>query len=397
MASNRTFRHSEPADAGSARPGDSAAAAKAQRGDDVAFGLRSLEPWVGWAVAAYTALLAMGAPNSEMLWLFAIYAALVGKWAEHVPARQQLSLFGRALALLAGAFVLHSYSGTDPGGRGDVFFVWLVITTTSYAFLLRPGWAWSLLVLGLFTYFLSWLELPPPDAWAVMLGQAGFLCIVTPMLAMRFGAVLRRTHHAVDDQLTDTATGLFNRAGLLQHGEELAQAARRDRQAVTLALFDCASLGAIFELQGRTAGRKARAHWVARLRQLAGDRGLVGRTGATQFAMVVPGAVAAKVLRQIERELGTPARLAVAGLKGAIEPKSLVRDLGATETLAALYDAMEVELLPQGVEQAVRDSEPALEETLLTRIDLESVLSVTEYEGNGFAATDVMHTRPAGA
>jgi GGDEF domain-containing protein len=394
MASTRS-RHSEPADSGNVRTDAPAVTRESRRDDNVAFGLRALEPWAGWAVAAYTALLAMGAPNSEMLWLFAIYAALVGKWAEHVPARHQLLLFGRALALLAGAFVLHSYAGTEVGGRGDVFFVWLVITTTAYAFLLRTGWAWSLLALGLVSYFLSWRDAPPPEAWAVMLGQAGFLCIVTPMLAMRFGAALRRTHHAVDDQLTDSATGLFNRTGLLQHGEELVQAARRDRQAVTLALFDCASLGAIFELQGRTAGRKARAHWVARLRQLAGDRGLVGRTGATQFAMVVPSAVAAKVLRQIERELGAPARLAVPGLTGAIEPKCLVRDLGATESLAALYDAMELEQLPQGVEESVRDSEPA-EEILLTRFDLESVLSVTEYEGNGFAATDVMHTRPAG-
>ena len=394
MASNETFRHSEPAEPGSARLG-AAAASQSPREDNVAFGLRALEPWASWAVAAYTALLAMGAPNSEMLWLFAIYAALVGKWAEHVPARQQLLLFGRALALLAGAFVLHIYAGTGAGAGSDVFFVWLVITTTSYAFLLRTGWAWSLLVLSLFTYFLSWLEIPPPDAWAVMLGQAGFLCIVTPMLAMRFGALLRRSHHAAEDLLTDSATGLFNRAGLLQHGEELAQAARRDRQAVTLVLFDCASLGAIYELQGRSAGRVARAHWVARLRQLAGDRGLVGRTGATQFAMLVPGAVAAKVLRQVERELGSPARLAVPGQRGAIEPKFLVRDLGASQSLAALYDAMELELQPQGVEQAVRDSQPPAEEMLLTRFDLESVLSVTEYEGNGFAATDVMQTRPA--
>jgi len=394
MASNRTFRHSEPADSGSARL-VAAAAAPSPREDSVAFGLRTLEPWGAWCVAAYTALLAMGAPNSEVLWLFAIYAALVGKWAEHVPARQQLMMFGRALALLAGAFVLHIYAGSGPGPGTDLFFVWLVITTTSYAFLLRTGWAWGLLLLSLFTYLLSWLEIPPPDAWAQMLGQIGFLCIVTPMLAMRFGALLRRSHHAAEDLLTDSATGLFNRAGLLQHGEELAQAARRDRQAVTLALFDCASLGAIYELQGRAAGRVARAHWVTRLRHLAGDRGLVARTGATQFAMLVPGAVAAKVLRHIERELGTPARLAVPGQKGAIEPKFLVRDLAASQSLAAFYDAMELELQPQGVEQAVRDSEPAVDDMQLTKLELQSVLSVTEYEGNGFAATDVLQTRPA--
>jgi GGDEF domain-containing protein len=364
-------------------------------GNDVAFSLRALEPWIGWAIAAYTALIAMGAPKSEVLWLFAIYAALVGKWAEQVPARHQLLLFARALALLAGAFVLHSYAGTDPGGRGYAFFVWLAMVTTSYAFLLRPGWAWSVLALGLFAYVLSWLEMPPPDAWIVLLGQAGFLCIFTPLIAMRFGAVLRRTNHVVEDQLTDSTTGLFNRAGLLQHGEELVRAARRERQAVSLALFDCASLGAIYELQGRSAGRKARAHWVKRLRQLAGDRGLVSRTGATQYAMLVPGVVAAKVLRHIERELGAPSRVAVPGTQGVVEPKLLVRDLGRDETVAALHEAMEYELLPQGIEQAVRDSEPVEELAVLTRFDLDSVMSVTEYEGNGFAATDVMMTRPA--
>lgn len=367
----------------------------APRTNSVAFGLRQLEPWVGWAIGAYTALMAVGGENSGTLWLFAIYAALVGKWAEHKPARDQLHLFARALALIAGAFVLHSHAGTDPGGRGDVFFFWLAIATASYAFLLRAGWAWGTLALGLFAYVLSWMEAPPPDAWLVLVSQGGFLCIFVPMVAMRFGAVMRRSHGVVDDQLTDKATGLLNRAGLLQHGDELAAAALRERQSVALALFDCASLGAVYEFQGRGVGRKVRDAWVRELKRLAGDRGLVGRTGPTQYAVVLPGVSATRAQRLVERELGAPMRIELPGTRVAFEPKLAARDIERELPLAALFDLMEQDLMPQGVQQAVADSEP-MQESVLTRIDLGSILSVTEYEGNGFAATDVM-SRPAAA
>lgn len=388
--------------ANSSRPGLLQAAADAapprapqqRRTRDVAFSLRGVEPWIGWAIAGYTALLAMSTPHSEWLWLFVIHAGLVGKWAEMNPARRQLQLVGRALALLAGAFVLHGHGGAAPGGGADAHFVWLAVTALGYAFMLRPAWAWAVLASAVTVYLLARLGRPESETWAAMIGEIGFLCIVSP-LAMRFGAAMRRDSLQLDEQMTDRATALLNRAGLLQHGDELAVAAHRERLPVALALFDCADLGVIYREQGRAAGQKARTLWVQRLHRLAGARGLVARTGPTEFAVLLPGLGADKAQRLIGREFGTPAWLELAGEDLVLAPQLLVQEVEKGMPLAVVYDQLQQRLMPDAKEDSVPapDSVP-MEERLLTRLDLDSMLSVVEYEGNGFAPTNVM-TRPA--
>jgi GGDEF domain-containing protein len=387
--------------ANSSRPGLLQAAsdtppqrAPQRRARDVAFSLRGVEPWIGWAIAGYSALLAMGAPHSEWLWLFVIHAGLVGKWAEMNPARRQLQLVGRALALLAGAFVLHGHGGAEPGGGADAYFVWLAVTTLGYAFMLRPAWAWTVLATAVTVYLLSRLGRPESETWAAMIGEIGFLCIVAP-LAMRFGAAMRRDAMQLDEQMTDRATSLLNLAGLIQHGDELAASAHRERLPAALALFDCADLGVIYKEQGRAAGERARSLWIQRLQRLAGARGLVARTGPTEFAVLLHGLNADRAKRLIDREFGAPAWLELAGEDLVLAPQLLVEGVERGNPLAAVYDRLLQRLKPEAAEaEAAAPESVPMEERLLTRFDLDSMLSVIEYEGNGFAPTNVM-TRPA--
>ena len=336
MRPTPTARSSRPGLLAAAIEAPTPATAQARRTDDVAFSMRALEPWASWAIAGYTALLAMGAPQSESLWAFVLYAGLVGKWAELNPARRQPQLFGRALVLLAGAFLLSGPAGADSNSGADAYFVWLAVTTLAYGFMLRPAWGWSVLATAVTIYLLPRIGQSSPEAWAVMLAEIGFLCIATPLLAMRFGTAMRRNAQVLDEQLTDGTTGLFNRAGLLLRGDELADAARRDRQPVTLALFDCADLGAIYREQGRVAGHQARTLWIRRLGRLAGGRGMVGRTGPTEFAVLLPGLGAEKAQRLILRELGSLDEVELDSDDLVLKPQLLLRELERGTSLAGM-------------------------------------------------------------
>src|SRR5687767_3117582 len=87
--------------------------------------MRDLERWVAWSIAAYTAWLGMFAfPGVPVIWLFVLYAGLVGKWAEIHPSRHQAEMAVRGVALIAGASVLHIYTAAEVGGPAGPFFFW---------------------------------------------------------------------------------------------------------------------------------------------------------------------------------------------------------------------------------------------------------------------------------
>lgn len=72
--------------------------------DWISHSLRHLERWVAWSIAVYTAWLAVFAfPGVPAVWLFVLYAGLIGKWAEARPARHQAEMAWRGTALIAGA------------------------------------------------------------------------------------------------------------------------------------------------------------------------------------------------------------------------------------------------------------------------------------------------------
>ena len=314
------------------------------RRDDVAFSLRSLEPWVAWAIAAHTGVITvMMHPQAYWLWLYVLYAGLVGKWAQVFPSRTQLQMFLRALSLLVAGFVLHIHAAEPAGGSGGIVFFWLATVALGYGGMLRPGWNWALVGLATFAYLLPALQGATHEPWLPILGRSVLLLLVPPLLTMRFGDALRRIEEALDESLVDRSTALYNKAGLLRHGEPLVAACLRDRKPVSLAVFDCAGLRQVHEVHGRRLGRQAIATMVRTLVRIAGEQGLAARTGPTEFTLVLPGSGRDRFLRVLEKELGSPPvfTLPAGPATASITPSFLVRAIsGDADTLDELQAEM---------------------------------------------------------
>lgn len=273
----------------------------------ISHALQRLEPWVAWSIAAYTAWIAAVAfPGTALIWLFVLYAGLIGKWAQIHPSRLQAEMFLRGAALVAGAYVLHTQAGTEVGGPAGPFFFWLSITALYYAFMLRPLWAVSLVGLALVEFAAAALQTGRGDAAADLLAQGGFLFIFPLILALKFGSVMRRPDEALEQGRVDASTALYNQRGLLAYGADMLQACRRDHRPLCMVVLDCADLLEVRSIYGSRIGRKLLARIVRKLNQIVGERGLAARTGPAQFTLLLPGLARDKALQALQRVLGSP-------------------------------------------------------------------------------------------
>ena len=302
------------------------------RRDDVAFTLRGLEPWVAWSIAIYTALATIVMhPQMYWLWVFVVYAGAVGKWSQVFPPRSQLQMFLRSLSLLAGAFVLHLNAEGLAGGAGGLFFFWIAAVALCYSFMLRTGWNWSLVVVAALTYITPSLHGMSTEPLLPVLAQCVFLLVFPPLVTMRFGRAMRRIEDALDESLVDRPTALYNKAGLLRHGEPLVASFTKEKKPVSLVVFNCSDLRKVHDVHGRRAGRKALAAVVRDLVAIAGDQGFASRTGAMEFTLVLPGIGHDRAVRMVEKQLGTPPRITVpsGSAQAVVEPSWMVRAVSA--------------------------------------------------------------------
>ena len=310
-STNRT-QASKPAPL--SRPGNFARDARAPRGvqgrDDgwVSPTVARLEPWVSWSLAAYTAWIALFSfPDLPALWLFVLYAVVLGKWCDLSPSRRQGRMFVHGTLLLCGAYFLHTHLSDRLGGAGGLFFFWAAIVTLAYAFMLRPRWAAGIVALGAFEFMASGAVLGTLGASAI--SQVGFLLLFPLVLAMPFGEAMRKPDLLVERTRIDSATGLLNREGLLIHGDDLLHACHREKRPVAVAVFGCDDLLALREMYGRTIARQALDLLVEKFQAIAGSRGLVARTGTAEFSLLLPGLNRDKAVEAIARHLGNPLML----------------------------------------------------------------------------------------
>ena len=288
----------------------SAAPAQATPSDWISHSLRHLERWVAWSIAVYTAWLAIFAfPGVPGIWVLVLYAGLIGKWAEARPARHQSDMAWRGIALIAGAYVLHTQISAEVGGPGGLFFFWLTITCLYYAFMLKPAWGTGLVAIAVLEFAVSSLQAANPAPAGELLAQGGFLCIFPLLLAMKFGAVMRRPDEALENGRIDSSTALYNMAGFAAHGDEMLAACKRDGRPVSVAVFDCADLLEVRTIYGSRIARKLLARIVRKLTALCADRGLAARTGPAEFTVVLPGLNHERTLAAIQRVLGNPMRI----------------------------------------------------------------------------------------
>lgn len=287
-----------------------AAPATATPLDWVSHSLRRLERWVAWSIAVYTAWLAVFAfPGVPAVWLFVLYAGLIGKWSEARPARHQREMAWRGTALIAGAYVLQTHTAPEIGGPTGLFSFWLSITCLYYAFMLKPAWAAGVVGCALAAFTMSFLQAPELSSPAEFLAHAGFLCIFPLLLAMRFGSVMRAPDETLESGRIDHSTELYNKVGFTAHGDQLLAACRRENRPLSVAVFDCADLLEVRTIYGSRITRKLMGRITGKLMRLCADQGLAARTGPAEFTVVLPGMNSDKALAAIGRVLGTPMRI----------------------------------------------------------------------------------------
>ena len=139
----------------------------------------------------------------------------------------------------------------------------------------------------------------------------------------------------------EDSTFLCNRTVLLEQGGALLARCRGEGTELTLALFDCNDLIEAREVYGTGTTRKLIACIVDNMTLLAGDRGVAGRTGATQFAVLMPMG-RANAVRAIESVLGNPTRFESDDGDGEIVlvPDLMVEAVPQTESVERMLSAL---------------------------------------------------------
>ena len=87
---------------------------------------------------------------------------------------------------------------------------------------------------------------------------------------------------------TDPLSGLFNRRGFEERAMLLLQRCAAARFPVALVLADLDHFKALNDVHGHAAGDRVIADFAAKLRAAAGERGVAGRIGGEEFAVLLP-------------------------------------------------------------------------------------------------------------
>ena len=341
--------------------GEPRALPRAWRHDWITYTMRRLEPWIAGSIALYTAWIAAAVlPASPTPWLFVAYAALIGWWCQRRPAHHHAAMFMRALALVAGAFVLQRHVDAGAEGPGDLFFFWLSITTLYYAFMLRPAWAVALVLGAMGAQVASVLGSGVP-LWPMLAAPLGFLAIFPLGVAMRFGVAMRRSDEAMERRHRDASTGLYNLEGLLAQGGHVLQACADERKPACMVVFDCTDLQEVHTIYGRQISRRIMGRLVRKLGAIAGDHGVAARTAPTEFCLLLPGLTRDKAQGAIDRVLGRP---------GCIE-----YDAGDSEiVMVPNFTVQELDCVPQALQQAYLQQRAALVQRLQDQAEHERYL-----------------------
>jgi GGDEF domain-containing protein len=302
--------------------------------------VRQLEPGVATLLAAGTGFLAATSPAvMPQLWIYCLLALGVAAWATVRRPGWSAEPVARALVLLAAAYLLHTDAAAS-GGVAGVFAFWLAIPALYYAFSLRTPLACLVAVAAVaeFTLAALWLG---HDTLSSLAARGAFLLILPMLLAMQLGVMLRRCAERVESARRDSSTGLYNRVGIMMHGNILLASCRKHRRELTLAVFDCNDLVEARTVYGKRVSRKLIAGIVRKLTLLAADQGVAARTGPTQFAVALPMS-RDKAVHAIERLLGNPCRFELEGGEGEVVlvPNLMVESIAGAGTLERLFAAM---------------------------------------------------------
>ncbi|HTH81071.1 MAG TPA: diguanylate cyclase [Ramlibacter sp.] len=106
----------------------------------------------------------------------------------------------------------------------------------------------------------------------------------------------------------DRSTGLYNRAGLFAAARDAIHRRAADAP-VGMVVLEFTDLREVYQIYGSAVARKVVARIIRRLKVVQGSRGFTGRTGPSQFTVVLPGSTEENAMKQVQRALGNPARV----------------------------------------------------------------------------------------
>lgn len=127
---------------------------------------------------------------------------------------------------------------------------------------------------------------------------------------------------------------------LREAGEKLLHAARARGQTPALAVMQIDDLPEIELVFGRTAADRVLDAVLAELTRAAVGKGLVVRTAADTFALLMPGGGAGAAIAAIQGRFGKPCTIEVGSGRDEIlaMPDVMVHPLGPQDSIAQVYD-----------------------------------------------------------
>ncbi len=124
-------------------------------------------------------------------------------------------------------------------------------------------------------------------------------------LTLFTGEALDRLKELRSETLTDPLSGLLNRRGFQAKAATLLDQCAKGKLPVSLVIADLDQFKALNDRHGHAAGDRVIVEFSARLRTAAGARGVAGRLGGEEFAVVLPLAdpAAARLLAEAVRAI----------------------------------------------------------------------------------------------
>lgn len=305
--------------------------------DRVSFRLRSREPVLGWALAAYTAWIGIVvSPGLLLPWIGVLVASMMALWARARPARRPGKVVMRYGLLCAMAYLLLTEPVT--GGSVGPLLLWPAAISCAAVFMLRERWAAMVSLMAASAFLAaSWGILPRVPWMQVSTALVGMGAATA--LAYAFGSALRNTDAQLEAAMTDMKTKLYNETGFFTYGNELLAQCRARKKPLTMVLLNGADLQDIHELVGRIASERLITQAVQGITAALPAGGLAAHMGKAEFAILVPEMQEARAIDLVHHKLGDPPGVRVRVGKKQI---SVVFDRVSSEVPA---DAQGLELL----------------------------------------------------
>jgi diguanylate cyclase (GGDEF)-like protein len=203
-------------------------------------------------------------------------------WFLFVEPDLALRLAGLNLAYscIAAVVARELHATPDKGPAGGVLFA--VSMIASLNFLAR-----ALFLVSMHEAYQTFEDIYGSNYWTTtLLANA----IVSLLLAFGLIAatVLDMFNTLQSDSRTDPLSGLLNRRGFEEQASEALQSSRRMGLPVALVLADIDHFKSVNDRFGHAAGDDVIAAFASGLRAAAGERGIVGRLGGEEFAVMLP-------------------------------------------------------------------------------------------------------------